>query len=50
MIHNCPGCQSDTRGAEIQQAAGGGGGEVVNGGVQGQGLGNGASEAMVIDP
>jgi transcription initiation factor TFIIH subunit 2 len=50
MIHNCPGCQSDTRGAEIQQVVGGDGGEVVNGGGQGQGLGNGTSEAMVIDP
>lgn len=50
VIHNCPGCQSDTRGAEGQQVADGGGGEVMNGGVQGQSLGNGASEAMIIDP
>ncbi|KAK3297665.1 Ssl1-like-domain-containing protein [Chaetomium fimeti] len=47
MIHNCPGCQSDTRGAEGQAAGGEGG--AVNGQAQAHALGNGASEAMVID-
>ncbi|KAL2129943.1 hypothetical protein VTI74DRAFT_7087 [Chaetomium olivicolor] len=42
IIHNCPGCQSDTRG---QAAAAGNGEAVVNGGIPG----NGTGEAMVID-
>ncbi|KAK4038715.1 Ssl1-like-domain-containing protein [Parachaetomium inaequale] len=47
MIHNCPGCQSDTRGAAGAQADGNG--EAVNGRGQAQDHGNAANEAMVID-
>lgn len=55
MIHNCPGCQSDTRGGqEGQQAQGGSNGETANGGSgggsNGRTHGNGTSgDAMVID-
>lgn len=44
IIHNCPGCQSDTRGMAL--AEGGGNGN-ENGKVNGQG--NGVGEAMAVD-
>jgi transcription initiation factor TFIIH subunit 2 len=46
VIHNCPGCQSDTRGTTADGAVGDGE-EVTNG--HGPGEQNGANEAMVID-
>ncbi|KAK4157444.1 hypothetical protein C8A00DRAFT_40161 [Chaetomidium leptoderma] len=49
IIHNCPGCQSDTRGMAAGLLAEGNG-EVVPNGQGGQGQEeNGANEAMVID-
>jgi transcription initiation factor TFIIH subunit 2 len=46
MIHNCPGCQSDTRGITGQAE---GNGETANGQGQGHDQGNGAGDAMVED-
>ncbi|GAB1313277.1 hypothetical protein MFIFM68171_03487 [Madurella fahalii] len=43
IIHNCPGCQSDTRGTELVD----GSERTENGKVNGQG--NGAGEAMAVD-